>query len=426
MESRYVMYLLFLLKRLSNFTYRTTKVRIVIQFKQGMEENYMNVIQLKEDKFREALRLSEYAFQYKVDEERLQQQLTKMKESHEIYGIMEGEDLAAKLHLIPFHIYIGKEKFKMGGVAGVATYPEYRRSGYVKELLQYSLQTMKKDGYTVSMLHPFAVSFYRKYGWELCANLVTCHMTKSDLVMKKQVNGTVKRFNKENHPEEVEKLYEVFAERFSGMLVREKNWWLQAVYDDLTLAIYYDENKKAAGYMLYKIENYKMTVEEFVPLRNEARNGLWNFICQHDSMIKELEMTVSENEPLLYSLQEPRVKTEIKPYFMGRIVDVEQFLKQYELSWNNVQQEVILHITDAFAPWNNVSVRLANHEITIMKEETIDKGIKLDINALSTIMFGYKRPLELNELEFISGSEEEIQAFENIVPVRKAFIYDFF
>ncbi|HDR4423843.1 TPA: GNAT family N-acetyltransferase [Bacillus cereus] len=386
----------------------------------------MNVIRLKEDKFREALRLSEYAFQYKVDEERLQQQLTKMKESHEIYGITEGEDLAAKLHLIPFHIYIGKEKFKMGGVAGVATYPEYRRSGYVKELLQHSLQTMKKDGYTVSMLHPFAVSFYRKYGWELCANLRVCHMTKSDLVMKKQVNGTVKRFNKENHSEEVEKLYEIFAERFSGMLVRDEKWWLQAVYDDLTLAIYYDENKTAAGYMLYKIENNKMTVEEFVPLHNEARNGLWNFICQHDSMIKELEMTVSENEPLLYTLQEPRVKAEIKPYFMGRIVDVEQFLKQYELNWNNVQQEVILHITDSFAPWNNLSVRLANHEITIMKEETIDKGIKLDINALSAIMFGYKRPLELNELEFITGSEEEIQAFENIVPVRKAFIYDFF
>ncbi|BCC06495.1 MULTISPECIES: GNAT family N-acetyltransferase [Bacillus cereus group] len=385
----------------------------------------MNVIRLKEDKFREALRLSEYAFQYKVEEERMQQQLTRMKESHEVYGIMEGNDLAAKLHLIPFHIYIGKEKFKMGGVAGVATYPEYRRSGYVKELLQHSLQTMKKDGYTVSMLHPFAVVFYRKYGWELCANLLVCHMTKSDLVMKKQVIGTVKRFNKENHSEEVEKLYETFAERFSGMLVRNEKWWLQAVYDDLTLAIYYDKNQTAAGYMLYKIENYKMTVDEFVPLHNEARKGLWNFICQHDSMIKELEMTVSENEQLLYTLQEPRVKTEIKPYFMGRIVDVEQFLKQYELNWNNVQQEVILHITDSFAQWNNITVRIANHEITII-EEPIDKGIKLDINALSTILFGYKRPLELNELELISGSEEEIRAFENVVPVRKPFIYDFF
>lgn len=385
----------------------------------------MNVIRLKEDKFREALRLSEYAFQYKVEEERMQQQLTRMKESHEVYGIMEGEDLAAKLHLIPFHIYIGKEKFKMGGVAGVATYPEYRRNGYVKELLQHSLQTMKKDGYTVSMLHPFAVAFYRKYGWELCADLLVCHMTKSDLVMKKQVNGTVKRFSKEHHPEEVEKLYETFAERFSGMLIRNEKWWLQVVYDDLTLAIYYDKDKTAAGYMLYKIENNKMTVEEFVPLHNEARNGLWNFICQHDSMIKELEMTVSKNEPLLYTLQEPRVKTEIKPYFMGRIVDVEQFLKQYELNWNNVQLEVILNITDSFAPWNNVSVRLANYEITII-EEPMDKGIKLDINALSTILLGYKRPLELNELELISGSEEEIQAFEKIVPVREAFIYDFF
>ncbi|HHB1769628.1 TPA: GNAT family N-acetyltransferase [Bacillus cereus] len=385
----------------------------------------MNVIRLKEDKFREALRLSEYAFQYKVEEERMQQQLTRMKESHEVYGIMEGNDLAAKLHLIPFHIYIGKEKFKMGGVAGVATYPEYRRSGYVKELLQHSLQTMKKDGYTVSMLHPFAIVFYRKYGWELCANLLVCHMTKSDLVMKKQVIGTVKRFNKENHSEEVEKLYETFAERFSGMLVRNEKWWLQAVYDDLTLAIYYDKNQTAAGYMLYKIENYKMTVDEFVPLHNEARKGLWNFICQHDSIIKELEMTVSENEQLLYTLQEPRVKTEIKPYFMGRIVDVEQFLKQYELNWNNVQQEVILHITDSFAQWNNITVRIANHEITII-EEPIDKGIKLDINALSTILFGYKRPLELNELELISGSEEEIRAFENVVPVRKPFIYDFF
>ncbi len=56
----------------------------------------MNVIRLTEDKFREALRLSEYAFQYKVEEDRLQQQLTRMKESHEVYGIMEGNDLAAK------------------------------------------------------------------------------------------------------------------------------------------------------------------------------------------------------------------------------------------------------------------------------------------------------------------------------------------
>ncbi len=43
---------------------------------------------------------------------------------------------------------------------------------------------------------------------------------------------------------------------------------------------------------------------------------------------------------------------------MGRIVDVEQFLKQYELNWNNIQQEIILLLQIHFAPWNNVSVGL--------------------------------------------------------------------
>lgn len=83
-----------------------------------MEEKYMNVIQLKEDKFREALRLSEYAFQYKANEEWIEQKIARMKESHQIYGIMEGEELAAKLHLIPFHIYIGKKSLKWAALRG--------------------------------------------------------------------------------------------------------------------------------------------------------------------------------------------------------------------------------------------------------------------------------------------------------------------
>ena len=100
-----------------------------------------------------------------------------MKESHEIYGIMEGKDLAAKLHLIPFHIYIGKEKFKMGGVAGVATYPEYRKVVCKRATSTFTSNNEKRWLYSLYVT-PFAVTFYRKYGWELCANLLVCHLTK--------------------------------------------------------------------------------------------------------------------------------------------------------------------------------------------------------------------------------------------------------
>ncbi|HEK9099081.1 GNAT family N-acetyltransferase [Bacillus pfraonensis] len=390
----------------------------------------MKVVELAEHQYKEAITLSEYAFQYKVPEDQIEQRLTLMKKHHQLFGVLESDHLAAKLHLLPLEINIGDEIFKMGGIAGVATYPEYRRSGHVKELLKYALQKMKQDGFSVSMLHPFAVSFYRKYGWELFANRFICSMTKSDLVMQKHVKGNIRRFNKDNHPNEIEAIYETFAKRFAGMLVRSREWWRQAVYHDLTAAVYYNEENEATGYMLYKINDSKMTVEEFVPLNNEARNGLWNFICQHDSMIKDLKMILSETEPLLYTLQEPRVKAEITPYFMTRIVDVEQFLNQYSFVWSNQQNEVILHISDSFAPWNNVTVQLQNKEIVMIhneeKETQNSRGIHLNINDLSAMLFGYKRPLELYEIGTLSGTEKEVEELEHLIPLHRPFLYDFF
>ncbi|MGG0240365.1 GNAT family N-acetyltransferase [Bacillus rhizoplanae] len=390
----------------------------------------MEVIQLLEEQYLEAIRLSEYAFQYKVPEDQIEKRLQLFKKYHQIFGILEEKELAAKLHLIPFEIFLGEEKFKMGGIAGVATYPEFRRNGYVKKLLKHALETMRQDGYSVSMLHPFSVSFYRKYGWELFANRLVCTLSKADLIMKEQVSGSIKRFNKESHLNEIEIVYEQFAKRYSGMLVRDKDFWLDFVYGDLHAAVYYNQVDEPAGYMLYKIESSKMKVEEFAPLNSEARNGLWNFICQHDSMIQELEMIVHEKEPLLFSLQEPRIKAEIKPYFMVRIVDVERFIKQYPFAWENNEEEVILHISDSFAPWNHQTVLLRNKKVDIVSEEEAialkGRGVQLNINALSTALFGYKSPSELYQIGVISGIEKDIKQFENLIPSKQPFIYDFF
>jgi predicted acetyltransferase len=390
----------------------------------------VKVVQLREDQFRDAIRLSEYAFQYKVPEDQMEQRIENLKNRHRVFGILDGQTLASKLHLIPFDIYMGTVTMKMGGVAGVATYPEYRRRGHVKELLLHALRHMKDNGYPVSMLHPFSVPFYRKYGWELFLNRLKCSLSKADLVMHRHVPGQIRRFTKQSHNCDVEKVYEQFAKRYLGMLVRDKEWWLQAVYHDLFAAVYYDEQNEPQGYILYEVKDSRMTVEEFIALNGEARSGLWNFICQHDSMIKELEITTHERDPLLFSLPEPRVKAELTPYFMVRIVDVESFLHQYPFDWTNGRDSVVLHITDAFAPWNNRTVRLSDGDVTILAEEAGAKyavrGVRLNINCLSTALFGYKRPQELHEIGLLSGTEEEIRAFERLIPPLQPFFYDFF
>lgn len=381
----------------------------------------MTIKRITEDRFVDSIQLSEYAFQYKVPEEKRDEISRKLKK-HQIYGIYEDHMLAAKLHLIPLTSYVGEQSFRMGGIAGVATYPEYRRRGYVKELITYVLETMREQGFTVSMLHPFDVSFYRKYGWELFSNRQKTMIKGNDLVKLEPAEGTMKRFLFETvNLHELKQIYSQYASQFSGMLLREDDWW-KSVVDDLRIAIYYDATDKPTGYILYDIKDHKMTIEEFVPVDFEARRGLWNYICQHDSMVTELEMTTYEKEPLFFALSRQKtVKREVYPYFMVRIVDVEAFLKEYTFAYN---ETIKLQIIDRYATWNEKTYLVKDGEVRVT--EDCNGALTLSINALSTALFGHQRPTDLYAAGMISGSESQIAAFEKMIPNRPAYMYDFF
>lgn len=118
----------------------------------------MEIRQLHADDFEEGLGLSEYAFQYKVTGEDRERAREKFK-PEQIWGVFEGPSLSAKLVLLPLQAYIQGKPVSMGGIAGVATWPENRRQGYVAKLLTHALQTMNEAGQTLSFLHPFLIPF---------------------------------------------------------------------------------------------------------------------------------------------------------------------------------------------------------------------------------------------------------------------------
>jgi predicted acetyltransferase len=246
------------------------------------------------------------------------------------------------------------------------------------------------------------------------------------MVMQEQVPGSVKRAIKNHNYQDLNEIYTQFAIQFSGMLVRELSWW-ENICDGESTAIYYNKSQQAIGYILYSVKDSKMKVEEFVALTSEARKGLWNFICQHDSMLDQVEIILQEKDPLLFSLKEPNVKAEIAPYFMVRIVDAEKFLKEYAFKWSD--KELVLQLSDPYASWNEKTFSLKKGEVTVIDSHNRleDSSIvKLDINSLSTILFGYKSPMELYQLDLLDGRKEEIEELERLLPNLPSFFYDFF
>ncbi|MDQ0198463.1 GNAT family N-acetyltransferase [Neobacillus ginsengisoli] len=391
----------------------------------------MEVKILTEQDYLESMKLSMYAFQYKIPETEIQSRKETLK-NHKILGIWEQSKLAAKLHIIPFHIFINGAKWKMGGIAGVATYPEYRRSGYVKTLILDSLKRMKEDRQIVSLLHPFDISFYRKFGWEILSEHKKATIEKINLQFLQAQPGFIKRYSKDHYHPDIEKVYCEYAKGYSGMLVREAKWWANSVYeDDNQIAVYYNQSQEAVGYILYNVQKKKMVVKEIAALNQEAKTGLWNFICQHDSMVESVSINLSYHDSFPYLLKNPNVKMEIEPYFMARLVDVEACLIKFPFLQEN--ETIFIHLEDTFASWNNGSYLIGNGEIRAFKGKTGSqcvhppkKGIQLTINSLSAILFGYKRPMELYEMGYLKGLESEVEKLEKIIPNNKTAFFDFF
>lgn len=390
----------------------------------------LEIGELKEKDYLESLKLSMYAFQYKVPEDSVAQRLEMLKQ-HTVIGAWEDNSLAAKLHIIPYHINMKDKQWKMGGIAGVATYPEYRRNGYVKNLIITALERMVQEEQIVSLLHPFDIGFYRKFGWEVFTENKKLLIEKRDLMFLEIQPGSIKRFTKENHHSDIEAVYAQYSNNYMGMLVRETSWWKNYIYGEGQIAVYYNKNDEAIGYLLFVVKDRKMEVEEFVALNREARHGLWNFICQHDSMVDNVSILTSNHELLPFILHQPKVKMEVSPYFMARVVDAEQCLNKYP--FNNITNKVFLHLEDKYAPWNNGTYLLSDGEVKVYKEkqgsncvQPPKRGVRLDINSLTALLFGYKRPAELFELGYIQGHETEIAALEVLFPITKPYFYDFF
>ncbi|MEK3889971.1 GNAT family N-acetyltransferase [Bacillus sp. FSL K6-3431] len=385
---------------------------------------------LGEGDYEEAVALSQFAFQYKLSDEEREKKVEEFR-NQVIWGhIVEGK-LAAKLHLFPFTCYINGESFDVGGVCSVATWPEYRRQGSIRALMQQSLQYMREIGQTVSYLHPFSVAFYRKFGWELTFSNRNYKIPINHLKRNWAGKGLVRRIDADIPL--LHTIYTDYARKYNGMLGRDENWWEQRVLKDQPqIAVAYNEAGNPGGYIIYHVKDQLMTVKEMVSTSLNEWKLLYQFIANHDSMAENVTITVPENDHLPFILDEPRFEQMNIPFCMARIVDVLPFLKKYpfHIEEGNATESIILQVDDEFLPENEgvYEIKLENGmmDVCMLKDFRGETGIHCSIQALTAMFLGYKRPSTLHNLGMLSGEKEEIERFETMIPSRQTYMIDFF
>lgn len=402
--------------------------------------------QLKRSELGQSLDLSEYAFQYKLAEEERQRRM-ETDRPEQIWGCFVGDRLAAQARILPLTAYINGKKMAMGGVAGVATWPEYRRGGMVASLIRHGLKVMKEAGQSISFLHPFSFAFYRKYGWETYVErkkytMETGHLPDIDASL---IRGSTTVCGEDAAL--LGPIYEKWAERFNGTLSRDAEWWENRVFARRKgrIVVFRDAAGAAVGYLHYKVENREFTVHEAVTLNQEAFLAMWRFIRNHDSMIDRVVMWAPERDRLPAQLDNPRFKQEIEPYFMARIVDVVAFLRLYPLlkaeermgRWATGEPiRLLLRLQDHDAPWNDGLFRwtIAPDGTGFAEKLAEEKAgeaeglpcLSCDIRTLSTLLMGYQTVGELHETGRLQGDPSALGAASAVIPRRDTWLADFF
>ncbi|MFC0274959.1 enhanced intracellular survival protein Eis [Metabacillus herbersteinensis] len=387
---------------------------------------------VEKQEYDQVLELSQYAFQYSLSNDEKEQANSRLQNQY-ILGDFEEEKLTAKLQILSFQVIINETLFKMGGVASVATWPEERRNRKVAKLIDEGLNWMKENGYHLSYLHPFSIPFYRQFGYELICSQQFLTIQKEDLQFLKKDKGRIQREKMEQALPLLKKIYGEFSKSFNSMLVREDLWWENSVIKkDASIVFHYNPDEKEDGYMIYKVNDRKLTVYEIVTLNEEAKRGFWNFVCQHDSMVDEVKWITYEKDFFSFYLANPRVKTEIHPYFMARIIDVESFLSLYPFQPSD-NEPLILHVYDPVASWNNGTYFIENNSVKSFKNtekgtcvHPPKKGLQIEIGILTALLLGYKKPSFLYKAGMIKGDLNDIARLEKIISGNESVLFDFF
>ncbi len=165
------------------------------------------------EQFNDLLR---YAFQVTTDElvksgwedDEIKYAKTPVLKSAYVLGWFYKGTLASMVVVYPMRVNIYDEIYEMGGITGVATYPEYAGRGLIHSLMKHALRHMRENGQSISFLYPYSIPFYRKQGWEIASDKITYTIKDTQLPKMRPVAGMVKRVDLDD--EDLRNVHRVF------------------------------------------------------------------------------------------------------------------------------------------------------------------------------------------------------------------------
>lgn len=368
-------------------------------------------------------------------------------------GLFEdGELLSACKHYF-FDLRVGEAFVPAAGLAAVATPPEHRRRGLVRELLRESLREYRDDGLVLSALWPFKHPFYAQFGWRTGDRRAVHECEPGALSFAR--DDPVGRFRRldEDDWRRLDSVYDAHSAPYNLVQDRREEWWRKRVFHGWRTDPYvygWECDGEIRGYLVYNVASNgdkHLRVQEYAYADREARRSLLRFLADHDSQVSKVRFTTPANEMALDLVPDPSsVRIEVEAGPMVRLVDVERALEGYAPAADGTGNapadgagntpadgtetataDVTIAVADDLAAWNDDVFRVAadDGEVTVERTDATPE-VTLGVGALSQLYVGYRSVDDLVRTGDLDVSPAARDALRDLFPASPCYLREQF
>jgi hypothetical protein len=273
-------------------------------------------------------------------------------------GVFEGSEPLATCNLHQMTENIRGSVLGMGGLGGVASLPQGRRRGHVRNMLAYSFELMHERGMPVSTLYPFRDSFYERLGYAQFPQNRFATIKPENLapLLRESLPGEVTQQEIATCFDEWWAFQEQLKTERHGFSLMNHSRALQLRDENLDWVALVRENGVVTGAMTFRITGYTqdLVASSFQYTTPVARFQLLAWIARHVDQVKHaiIELGAAEHPETWYRDIYAASSTENEkwgwPSPMGRVISLEA-LDGLPTPGNG---QVSFTLVDDLCPWN--------------------------------------------------------------------------
>ena len=326
---------------------------------------------------------------------------------------------------------IRERPLPIAGVWGVATFPEHRRRGLVKKIFQKAFPGMREKGAVLSVLDPFLVEFYEKFGYALAETRIRHEFRYQD-IKSFSTDGEITSREIDDPMEfatltKIQKSMARFGSRIFHFrrdydsMIKSGNFHVLERKSKPVGMVKFDFNRLSAS---EDNEDLVLRVSSAAFVSDDVFPAIMELVANYSINIHHVTWWCDVQLPVQNYLRDVWApKSFLGGSMMMRVIDFEGYCRSLRVP-KDASESVVVKIVDDYCPWNESTYQLTPADGNLNIEITTKRpDVTLSPLALSKIVSGRIEVSLLRSLGEIQCSAKTADRLGRIFPLDNFMSY---